>query len=62
MKKLRGILGVAGSVFGAVSAVRSLQAAKKDKDKLLLVNAAASILTAVTGVLLTIRSVREDDK
>ncbi|GAB3907509.1 hypothetical protein ACFQ1S_18610 [Kibdelosporangium lantanae] len=62
MKKLRGIIGVAGSVFGAVSAIKSLQSAKKDKDKLLLVNAAASILTAVTGVLLTIRSVREDDK
>lgn len=60
MKKLRGILGVAGSVFGAVSAVKSLQTARQDKDKLLLVNAAASILTAVTGVLLTIRSVRAD--
>jgi hypothetical protein len=62
MKKLRGVLGVAGSVFGAVSAVKSLQTAKHDKDKLLLINAVAGILTAVTGVLLTIRSVREDDK
>jgi hypothetical protein len=62
MKKLRGVLGVAGSVFGAVSAVKSLQTAKQDKDKLLLINAVAGILTAVTGVLLTIRSVREDDK
>jgi hypothetical protein len=62
MKKLRGVLGVAGSVFGAVSAVKSLQTAKQDKDKLLLINAVAGILTAVTGVLLTIRSVREDEK
>jgi hypothetical protein len=62
MNKLRGILGVAGSVFGAVSAVKALQTAKQDKDKLLLVNAVASILTAVTGVLLAIRSARKDDK
>ena len=62
MKKLRGVLGVAGSVFGAVSAVKSLQTAKKDKDRLLLVNAVAGILAAVTGVLLTIRSLRKDDK
>jgi hypothetical protein len=62
MKKMRGILGVAGSVFGAVSAVKSLQTARKDKDRLLLVNAAAGILAAVTGILLTIRAARKDDK
>jgi hypothetical protein len=62
MKKARGILGVAGAVFGAVSAVKSLQTARKDKDKLLLANAAASILAAVTGILLAIRAARKDDK
>ncbi len=62
MNKVRGILGVAGSVFGAVSAVKSLQTARKDKDRLLLVNAVAGILAAVTGVLLTIRAARKDDK
>jgi hypothetical protein len=62
MKKVRGILGVAGAVFGAVSAVKSLQTARKDKDKLLLANAAASILAAATGILLTIRAARKDDK
>jgi hypothetical protein len=61
MKKLRGILGLVGSVFGAVSAVNSLRTARNDKDKLLLVNAGASILVAVTSVLLTIRSVRKDE-
>jgi hypothetical protein len=61
MKKLRGILGLVGSVFGAVSAVNSLRNAKQEKDKLLLVNAGASILVAVTGLLLTIRAVRKDE-
>ena len=61
MKKMRGILGLVGSVFGAISAVNSLRTAKQDKDKLLLLNAGASILVAVTGVLLTIRAVRKDE-
>jgi hypothetical protein len=61
MKKIRGVLGLVGSVFGAVSAVQSLRTARKDKDKLLLVNAGASILVAITSVLLTIRAVRKDE-
>jgi hypothetical protein len=61
MKKIRGVLGLVGSVFGAVSAVQSLRSARKDKDKLLLVNAGASILVAVTSVLLAIRAVRKDE-
>jgi hypothetical protein len=61
MKKMRGVLGLAGSVFGAVSAVKGLRNARKDKDKLLLVNAGASILVAITGVLLTIRAVGKDE-
>ena len=61
MKKVRDVLGLVGSIFGAVSAVQSLRAARQDKDKLLLVNAGASILVAITGVLLTIRSVRKGD-
>jgi hypothetical protein len=61
MKKVRGVLGLVGSVFGAVSAVQSLRSARKDKDKLLLVNAGASILVAVTSVLLAIRAVRKDE-
>jgi hypothetical protein len=60
-KKIRGVLGLAGSVFGAVSAVQGFRNARKDKDKLLLLNASASILVAVTGVLLTIRAVRKDE-
>jgi hypothetical protein len=60
-KKIRGLIGVAGSVFGAVSAVQGLRSARKDKDKLLLVNASASILVAITGVLLTIRAIRKDE-
>jgi hypothetical protein len=61
MKKMRGVLGLVGSVFGAVSAVQGLRNARKDKDKLLLLNASASILVAITGVLLTIRAVRKDE-
>jgi hypothetical protein len=61
MKKMRGVLGLVGSVFGAVSAVQGLRNARKDKDKLLLINASASILVAITGVLLTIRAVRKDE-
>jgi hypothetical protein len=60
-KKIRGVLGLAGSVFGAVSAVQGFRNARKDKDKLLLVNASASILVAITGVLLTIRAIRKDE-
>ena len=60
-KKIRGLIGVAGSVFGAVSAVQGLRTARKDKDKLLLLNASASILVALTGVLLTIRAIRKDE-
>ncbi|MCE7007861.1 hypothetical protein LWC34_34325 [Kibdelosporangium philippinense] len=60
-KKARGLLGLVGSVFGAVSAVQGFRNARKDKDKLLLVNASASILVAITGVLLTIRSIRKDE-
>jgi hypothetical protein len=61
MKKTRGLFGLVGSVFGAVNAARTLRTAKQDKDKLALVNAAASILVAITGVLLTIRSARKDE-
>nr|CTQ92251.1 hypothetical protein [Kibdelosporangium sp. MJ126-NF4] len=61
MKKARGLLGLVGSVFGAVSAVQGLRNARKDKDKLLLVNASASILVAITGVALTIRAIRKDE-
>ena len=61
MKKARGLIGLVGSVFGAVSAVHGFRNARRDQDKLLLVNASASILVAITGVALTIRSIRKDE-
>jgi hypothetical protein len=60
VSKVKGFFGLAASVGGAVGAVTSIRAAKDKQDKLLLVNAGASALAAVTGVLLALRSIREE--
>jgi hypothetical protein len=58
---MKGAFGVAGSVAGAAGAVASLRKARTDRDRLLLVNAIASIAAAVTGILLAIRSLKKGD-
>jgi threonine/homoserine efflux transporter RhtA len=60
MNKLRGVFGLIGSATAATSAVSGLRTAKEDKDKLALLNAIASIVVAVTGALLAVRSLRKD--
>jgi hypothetical protein len=58
-KKIKGAFGVVGSVTAATSAVTSLKKARTDKDRLLLINAIASIAVAITGILLAVRSLRK---
>jgi hypothetical protein len=63
-KKMKGAFGVVTSVTAATGAVASLKRARTDRDRLLLANAVASILAALTGVLLAVRAFRKggDDK
>jgi hypothetical protein len=61
-KKMKGAFGFVGSVTAATSAVASLKRARTDKDKLLLANAIASILVAITGALLAVRSLKKGEK
>ncbi|RZQ64889.1 hypothetical protein EWH70_06290 [Amycolatopsis suaedae] len=62
MKQVRGLIGVASAVGGAVSAASAVRAAKGKNDKLLLANAIASAAAALTGVLLAVRRFRKDEK
>jgi hypothetical protein len=61
VKKVRGAFGIVGALTAATSAFSSLRSAKADKDKLLLANAIASILVAITGALIAVRSLRKGD-
>ncbi|MCU1686229.1 MAG: hypothetical protein JWQ81_6968 [Amycolatopsis sp.] len=60
MIKVKGLLGVAISILGAVGAITNVRAAKDKQDKLVLANAGASALAATTGVLLALRSLRKE--
>ncbi|MBW4716582.1 hypothetical protein [Saccharothrix obliqua] len=62
MKKARGIFALAGAVGAATSAFSTLKAARGKNDKLALANAVASILVAITGAALAVRSLRKDGK
>jgi hypothetical protein len=62
MNKTRGLFGLVGAVTAATSAVSGLRAAREDNDKLALLNALASILVAITGAALAVRSLRKDGK
>ncbi|GAA3878895.1 hypothetical protein GCM10022243_49480 [Saccharothrix violaceirubra] len=62
VKKARGLIGLAGSIFGAVNAFSSLRAARGDKDKLALANAVAGIVVAITGAALAVRGLRKGGK
>jgi hypothetical protein len=59
VKKTKGLFGLIGSVTAATSAVSSLRRARTDKDRLLLANAIASMLVAITGAAIAIRSAKK---
>ncbi|ONI83311.1 hypothetical protein ALI22I_32770 [Saccharothrix sp. ALI-22-I] len=62
MKRARGILALVGAAGAATSAFSTLKSARGKNDKLALVNAAASILVAITGAALAVRGLRKDGK
>ena len=59
-QKIRGVFLLAGSVFGAISAISDLKEARRDNDKLALVNAVANIAVVITGAALAARNLRKD--
>ena len=58
-KKLKGAFGVVGSITAATGAVANFRKSRAKNDRLLLVNAIASIAVAVTGVLIAARSLKK---
>ncbi|MEV6240895.1 hypothetical protein [Lentzea sp. NPDC051838] len=60
-RKIKGLLGLAGAIAGAVAAARGVKSAREDKDKLALANAIASIAVAITGAALAVRGLRKDE-
>ncbi|GAA0212473.1 MAG: hypothetical protein HOY78_47995 [Saccharothrix sp.] len=59
MKKARGAFALLGAAGAATSAFSTLKAARGKNDKLALANAVASILVAITGAALAVRSMRK---
>ncbi|HEX4723006.1 MAG TPA: hypothetical protein VH333_10860 [Pseudonocardiaceae bacterium] len=59
-KKVRGVLGLVGLVFGALGAVRELKAASGNRDSLALVNAVLNFAAVLTGAALAVRALRKD--
>jgi hypothetical protein len=59
-KNLKGAFGIVGSVTAATSAVTSLRKARANNDRLLLANAVAGILVALTSLLIGVRAMRKD--
>ena len=59
-KKLKGVIGLAGIVFGVVRSVSELRAARGKKDLLAVLNAVTGLLSAGTGAAMLVRSLRED--
>jgi hypothetical protein len=60
VNRARGLFGLVASVGGVVGAALGVRAAKDKQDKLLLVNAAASALAAITGLLPALRKLRKE--
>ncbi|MEJ2858187.1 MULTISPECIES: hypothetical protein [unclassified Saccharothrix] len=60
MKKARGAFALLGAASAATSAFSTLKSARGKNDKLALANAVASILVAITGAALAVRSMRKD--
>ena len=59
-KKLKGVVGLAGIVFGVVRSVSELRAARGKNDVLAVLNAVANLLSAGTGAAMLVRSLRKD--
>ena len=59
-KNIRTTVSLIGSAIGVVAAGTQARKALQKGDKLSLVNALASVLVAVTGGLLAVRSARKD--
>ena len=60
VNKIRLVITVVGSLIGVIAAGAQARKAVQRNDKLSLVNAAASVLVAVTGGALAIRGARKD--
>ncbi|MCP2169969.1 hypothetical protein [Goodfellowiella coeruleoviolacea] len=58
VKKLFSLVGAAVSAFSAVSGLKS---ARRDQDRLALLNAIFSIAVAATGAALVLRDWRKDE-
>jgi len=59
-KKLRAVGLAAGSAIGAVTVARQVSTARKERDRLLLVNAVANAAVVVTGLALAFRTLRKE--
>lgn len=59
-KKIRGISMAAGSVAGAVAVTRQVATARKERDRLMLMNAVANAAVVVTGLALAFRALRKE--
>ena len=57
--QVRGLFRLAGSVSSAASAFSTVRSARDKKDTLVLINAGASTVAAITGVLLAVRKLRK---
>jgi hypothetical protein len=49
-------------VFGITSAARDLRKARRDGDKLALLDAFVSLLAVVTGIAIAVRALREGEE
>ena len=60
--KIRGAIRLASSVASTTNAVRTFKTAREEKDSLSLVNAIASVVVAITAILLAVRNLRKAAK
>jgi hypothetical protein len=60
--KLKEAVVVVGPVVSAVRAVRGLRGIRQEKDKVVLVNALASAVVAITGMLIAVRVLRKGEQ
>jgi hypothetical protein len=58
----RALVSAGTSLFAVTSAVRDLRKARRDGDRLALLDAAVSLLAVVTGVAIAVRALREGEE
>ena len=61
-KRTRGLIGLVGAIGSAASAAIGLRQARQKGDGLMLLNASASALAAVTGIWIAVRKLRRGGK